>query len=197
MSDLMSSLIIPKTSQESFQSAHSKPSSPLNKPTRPNTALEIYDVDAYLNDEENKALLSTNAKQNQNLGSPSKGKQPANNGSPLQPVQLGVRTSQHVGALNILCQERSITAEYEIDGDQGGFGGVLRVGEQTIASEQKWRSKKEAKEGLAEKGLEVVRQIGAKGKSPTNGGGGGSSGNWIGRLLGIPPKHNIKSITKQ
>lgn len=73
--------------------------------------------------------------------------------------------------------------EFEIDGDQSGFGGIVRIGEQTVGSEQKWRSKKEAKDGLAEKGVEVVGRMEAKGKSPT--GGGGMSENWVGKLLGM------------
>ena len=182
MSDLISSLIVPKTSQESFHSTRSRlSSSPLVKPTRPDTELEICDIDTYLKDEENKALLATNTKQGQ--GSSSKGKRAASNSSPPQPVQLGVRTSQHVGALYHLCQERSIVPEFEIDGDQSGFGGVLRIGEQTVTSDQKWRSKKEAKEDLAEKGVEVVRWAEVKGKSPKNG-GGGCLENWVGKLLG-------------
>ena len=192
MSDLISSLIVPKTSQESFQSAHSQPPSPLVKPTRQNTELQIYDIDAYLNDEKNKVLLAINVKQNQNEGSSSEGKQRANNGSPPEPVQLGVRTSQHVTTLFHLCQERSIVPEFEIDGNQDGFGGVLRIGEQTVAGKQKWGSKKAAKEALAEKGVEVVKGIEAKRKSPPAR-GGASPENWIGKLLGNRPTSSLES----
>jgi len=76
-----------------------------------------------------------------------------------------------------------LVPEFEIDGNQGGFGGILRIGEQTVGSEQRWRSKKEAKDRLAEKGVEVVRGTEAKGKSPA--GGGGTSENWVGKLLGM------------
>lgn len=72
-------------------------------------------------------------------------------------------------------------AEFEIDGDQtGGFAGMVTIGGQTVASEQRWRSKKEAKEGLAELGLPVVREMEAVARAK---GGNGQDKNWVGLLL--------------
>ena len=187
MSDILPSLIVPKGSQESFRSAQSQPSSLLVEPVHEAAELPIFHIDNYLNDPKNRALLDPNTHQQQNQGSSFCAKPPANDNSP-QPVQLGVKTSNpstNVVALYHLCQERGLLPEFEIDGNQNGFGGVLRLGEHTVVSEQKWRSKKEAKEGLAEKGVFVVGQIEVKGKSPAAG-GGGSSENWIGKLLGMP-----------
>ncbi len=181
MSDIISSLIVPKSSQESFYSTQSQPSSPLVRPASQAAKLPLYDVDAFLNDPNNKALLSSNA--NQSQGSSSRTKQAASNISPPQPVQLGVKTSNHIVALYHLCQDRGLVPEFEIDGDQSGFGGVLKIGEQSVGSERKWKTKKEAKDRLAEKGVEVVRRTEAKGKSPA--GGGGTLENWVGRLLGM------------
>ena len=181
MSDILKSLIAPKTSQDSFHSTRSQPSSPLVEPTNQASTLPFYDIDAFLNETSNQALLSSTT--NQNQGSSSKAKRAACSSSPPQPVQLGVRTSNHVAALNHLCQARGLVPEFEIDGDQSGYGGVLRIGEQTVGSEKNWRSKKEAKEWLAEKGVEIVRRIEGKRKVSTE--GGGTSENWIGKLLGM------------
>ena len=181
MSDILKSLIAPKTSQDSFHSTRSQPSSPLVEPTTAGPTLPIYDVDTFLNDPNNRSLLSSNTNQNQ---ASSKAKQAAGSNSPPQPIQLGVKTSNHSMALNHLCQARGLVPDFEIDGDQDGYGGALRIGEQTIGSEKNWRSKKEAKEWLAERGVEVVKRIEGKRKVPI-GGGGWTSENWIGKLLGM------------
>ena len=79
--------------------------------------------------------------------------------------QLGVPltttlTTHHVGQLNNQCQALGLSARYEIDGDQPtGFGGFLQLGSHTITMDERWPSKKAAREGLAQKGLAVVRDL--------------------------------------
>lgn len=41
----------------------------------------------------------------------------------------------------------------------GGFGGRLRVGDTTVISYERWSSKKEAEEALAEKGVPLVKAM--------------------------------------
>lgn len=87
-------------------------------------------------------------------------------------------TSHHVGQLNNQCQVLGLNACYEIDGDQPtGFGGSLQLGSHTITMDERWPSKKAAKEGLAQKGLAVVRDLNRK-KAEDE----GSVENWIGLL---------------
>ncbi|MCJ1266273.1 hypothetical protein MMC22_006156 [Lobaria immixta] len=106
-------------------------------------------LDKYLEDPKTKALLSTDTKKATS--------RPMNS----QPVQLGSpRTSQHVSTLHQLCQKRGIVPEFEIDGDQNdGFGGWLKVGSETISRDERWPKKKDAREGLAERGVEVVKSM--------------------------------------
>lgn len=86
-----------------------------------------------------------------------------------------------MAALNTLCQAKGLTAVFEIDGVVD-FGGVLKIGETTVKSEERWKSKKDAKEGLAEKSLDIVKAIDAKGKQSER--SGEPSKNWVGMLLG-------------
>ena len=86
-----------------------------------------------------------------------------------------------MAALNTLCQAKGVTAIFEIDGVVD-FGGVLKIDGTTVTSEERWRSKKDAKEGLAEKGLDVVKTMDGKGKQSQTSGEPGK--NWVGKLLG-------------
>lgn len=179
MNDLLSSLIRPSNSQESFHSTSSQPPIP-SPPTKnlPNdnvhtaalqaVGLPVYDVETYLNDPKNKAIVSA------------KGKEKASSSAP-QPVQLSVKTHNHMAALNQLCQERSLVPQFEIGGFQDAFGGTLIVGNETITTENRWGSKKEVKEALAEKGLVAVKAMEGNAKIVAS----GSSENWIGKLLGM------------
>ena len=184
MADLMSSLILPKNgsngSQESFHSVSSQPppnsvlmpSSQAEEPTSPSSSqaqascfqaagLLVYDIDSYLTDPKNAELLKKTPKGNQ-----SQHKTPQRASNSLEPVLLGSRTSYHVSALNSLCQLKGVMPIYEIDGDisNADFGGVLKIGEITIASDERWHSKKEVKEALAEKGLDAVKTMDAERK---------------------------------
>lgn len=40
-----------------------------------------------------------------------------------------------------------------------GFGGNVKVGDKTITSEERWQTKKAAKEGLSEKAVGVVKAM--------------------------------------
>ena len=87
-------------------------------------------------------------------------------------------TSHHVGQLNNKCQVLGLNARYEIDGEHPtGFSGSLQLGSHTITMDERWPSKKAAKEGLAQKGLAVVRDLNRK-KAEDE----GSVENWIGLL---------------
>ena len=99
----------------------------------------------------------------------------------LEPVSLGSKTRYHVTALNLLCQSKGLTLVFEIDG-LVDFGGVVKIGGTTVTSEERWRSKKDAREGLAEKGLDVAKTMDVKGKQDETSGEAGK--NWIGVLLG-------------
>ncbi|KAL8647892.1 MAG: hypothetical protein Q9210_005290 [Variospora velana] len=186
-----------KDSHESFHSSHSQletsslnhVSSDLHSASVKAVGLPIYDIDAYLNDPRNKeAAASTPAKSP--LGKKEKTRDDSSSSASCTPVQLGVpRTSYQVAALNQLCQERGLRAEFEIEGDQNRwFGGMVTIGGQTVASEKRWRTKKEAKEGLAELALPLARETEAAWK------GKGEKGehvpqdkNWVGMLLGESP----------
>ncbi len=53
-----------------------------------------------------------------------------------------------------------ICAPYEIDGDQSnGFWGHLKIGDQKVSGEERWTNKKAAKEGLTQRGMDVVKKI--------------------------------------
>ncbi len=198
MSDLLASLLVAKSnsSQESFQSSYSQPppsSGPaatsltpdMNPPASSQTqasafqdeGFPVYDIDLYLAAPEN-AASSTQAP---NKGSNSQHKSTQVVGNPLRPVSLGSKTRHHVAALNTLCQTKGLTAVFEIDGVVD-FGGVLKIEETTVTSEERWSSKKDAKEGLAEKGMDVVKAMEAKRKQLATPGEAGK--NWVGMLLG-------------
>ena len=198
MSDLLTSLLVAKanSSQESFQSTYSQPPpssgpaaaslvpdahSPASSQTQAsafqNAGFSVSDIDAYLAEAKNLAL-STQAS---NEGSNPQHKSPQMASERLEPISLGSKTRHHVAALNTLCQAKGVTAIFEIDGVVD-FGGVLKIGETTVNSEERWKSKKDAKEGVAEKGLDILRALEAKGKQSEKPGEAGK--NWVGMLLG-------------
>ncbi len=196
MADLLESLLLQNSSQESFHSLaeHPSPSSPTDPTANHDSAtpqpssqsqlpalqaagLPIYDVDAYLAAPKNAALLHR-APDRRNA--PMKPPQPETD--PAQPVSLGSKSTHHTIALNLLCQQKGLQPEYQIDGSNASFGGLLKVGDVTIASDERWHSKKEAREALAGMGLETVKGVEAKRKEP--GTPGEKDKNWIGMLYG-------------
>lgn len=186
-----------KDSHESFHSTRSQPEAPLANPasfhvvTDLHTAalqaagLPVFDIETFLNDPRNQASPE--------VKSPPPKKQrtnQANSSSLFAPEQIGSpKTTHNVPALHHICQERGLLAEYDIEGDQlAGFGGTVTVGGETIMSDQRWRNKKEAKEGLAELAVPVVRVMGPKHKdkvlslSPKE--NRPPERNWVGMLIG-------------
>ena len=85
-----------------------------------------------------------------------------------------------MGALNTQCQSKGFLPVFEIEGETD-FGGVLKLRDVNITSDRRWASKKEAREGLAEKGLETVNGMEAKQREL-----GTLEGrkNWVGMLHG-------------
>lgn len=77
---------------------------------------------------------------------------------------------------------RGLTPRFEIEGNQHkGFGGNVKIGEKTVTTEDRWRSKKAAKGRLAEKVLDFVKELPLqKRKRPA----AEPEENWIGLLHG-------------
>ncbi|MCJ1468621.1 hypothetical protein MMC07_007250 [Pseudocyphellaria aurata] len=170
--------LIPNSSQESFHSSHSQqntssPHGPHPPPPQSSsnahaaahaTGLRLYDADVFLNDSKNQVPPHAKAWKGT---------------ATSQPVQLGTpKTNHHVSTLNQLCQKRGMLPEYEIEGDQFGFGGRLKIGKETISRDERWPSKKEAREALAETGLEVIKGMQEVEKAPV----AGAQTNWVGLL---------------
>ncbi|KAL8760058.1 MAG: hypothetical protein Q9199_000292 [Rusavskia elegans] len=197
-----------KNSHDSFHSTCSQPEAPTTNPaskqviTDLHTAalqaagLPVYDIETFLNDPRNQpspeAKSLPQKKQRTNPGNFS-------SSSSSAPEQIGSpKTTQNVPQLHHLCQERGLVAEYEIDGDQiAGFGGTVTVGGETIMSDQRWGNKKEAKEGLAELAVPVMREMRPIQKDKavllTPKDKREPERNWVGMLLeyhnAIDPKH--------
>ena len=200
MTDLLEALVLPNSSQESFHSLveqHPSPTDnsaphdsapqtpPQSQPEPGPSALEaaglpIYDVNTYLAAPENAALLHR-APDRKNVPM----KQPTPDLDPTQPVPLGSKSSHHITALNLLCQQKGLVPDFQIDGNTSlaDFGGLLNVGDLTFASDERWHSKKEAREALAEMALEHVK--GMEGKKKETGTPGENNNNWIGMLVGM------------
>lgn len=88
-------------------------------------------------------------------------------------------TTHNVGQLNNQCQKLGLSPRYEIDGDQQvGFGGYLQLGPHKITMDERWPSKKAAREGLASKGLAIVKGLQQIKKAEE----ASSSENWVGML---------------
>lgn len=102
-------------------------------------------------------------------------------------------TTHNVGQLNNLCQTLGLSARYEIDGDQPiGFGGYLQLGPHTITRDERWPSKKAAREGLAQKGLAILKDLQSERAEEES-----SVDNWVGMLhskLG-PTRNQCYSIS--
>lgn len=148
---------------------------------------QVYDVDAYLADPANVALLQSAASSAQHANY--KEAESSNKEQRLQPVELGTQTSHYVSRLYEECQAKGLTPVFDIEGeaDRATFGGVLRIGDATITLADQCGSKKKARERLAEKGVEVIKNMkaGMKEDSPAGVEGGTEKEvNWIGMLQG-------------
>ena len=201
MIDLLNSLVLPSSSQESFHSLaeHFSSSSPTAGPANHDSAtsqspslsqpsalqaagLPIYDVDTFLAAPENATLLHQ-APDRKNAPT-QRWKSEIN---PPQPVSLGSRSTHHVTTLNLLCQQKGLVPDFQIDGSASNadFGGLLKIGDVVITRDERWHSKKEAREALAERGLETVKGMEAEKKGPNT--LGVKDKNWIGLLHGQFP----------
>lgn len=180
MADIVSSLILPnKTSQESFHSSRSHNSQLLPYPgTAAAHALTLRDVDEFLDDCQNQNLLSSKAE-----FEAAAGPKTSPHGEAPHPIPIGqTKSSQNIQTLYHLCQQRGITPEFEIDGETfGDWGGWLKINDHNISSDQRWSTKKAAREGLAEKAIEIVKKIEISGRPASANG----QINWIGKLLGL------------
>ena len=168
--------------QDQNSTAH-QASSQSQLPAQQAIGLPIYGVDAYLAAPENAALLHR-APDRRNAPT----NQPNQEMNPAQPISLGSTSSHHMTALNLLCQQKGLVPSFQIDGENSDFGGLLKIGDVTIASDKRWRSKKETKEALAEMGLDAVKGMAAKKKEPST--PGEKDKNWIGILNGQCPVYS-------
>ena len=99
-----------------------------------------------------------------------------------KPIQLGSpKSSHHVLLLHTLPHKRGIVPKFDIEGNQFGFGGRLQIGDEIISRDERWSTKKEAREELAERGVEVVKSMQERAKEPAVGPGT----SWVGLLLGM------------
>ena len=143
--------------------------------------IDFLDVDKFLNDPKNKALLtdSTASKASKSSAGKRRTANPSNS-STGEPLQLGApKTSHHVPLLYHECQQRGYNPEFEFEGDNHGFGGSVTINGETFSSDLRWNSKKEAKEGLAELAVPFVKAMEHCDKPAS-----GPQENWIGKLLG-------------
>jgi len=196
MPDLLSSLAAANGSNESFHSTRSSPAelTPHQKTLDVHSAgLPVYDADAYLNDPNNQLLLQDSVTAKKGKTSALRNDSSTGSGaSSTEPIQLEApKTSHHVKLIYEICQSSGLQLEFEIDGDQLGFGGWVSINGETIRADKIWRSKKEAKEGLAEKAMELARNLAQKPKSaPVTAAAAaaaatvGPQANWVGMLLG-------------
>ena len=139
--------------------------------------IQVYDVDTYLANPANAPLLESATC---NI---------RNENKPLQPVQLATQTSHYVSLLYQECQAKGLKPVFDINGeaDKAIFKGVLRIGDSTIALDEQCRSKKEARERLAEKGVDLIRGMEMRKREASSASvesAGGKELNWVGMLQG-------------
>lgn len=175
----LASILTSKSSHDSFHSTssnhHSSADAIIPHSEAPDdAALQLHDVETFLNEPSTIALLATSA-------SSKKRKTPAGSGSSsAEPIQLGSpKTSHNVSLLYIECQQRGIDPEFEFEGDQDGFSSSVTISGKTFSSDQLFATKKEAKENLAGKALPFVKAMECHQKVAA-----GPQENWIGKLLG-------------
>lgn len=180
--------------------------------------LSVQDVNTYLNDPENATVLAsakrrkgTTASANPTTtnGNPNLNPHLIANISTImdtpvpEPVQLGnPQTSYHVAQLNHLCQERGLRPIFEFaEPTAQRFSVVLRFGEVVVTlggdregerqgdGNATFGSKRGAKEAVAAKGIEVLKEMPVPGSATAalGGAGAGAEENWVGKLAGKEP----------
>ena len=139
---------------------------------------KIFDVDAFLSQPSNVAHLSSVlAKANNKTQQASFSKLDA-----VTPVELNTSSNHHVATLHALCQKKGISPIFEYNEiTKYAFTGFLRIGQDSVTVDDPCRSKKEVKERLSEKGIDLVNRLDSqkKGLSPSEDGR-----NWVGQLQG-------------
>lgn len=151
--------------------------------------IQVYDVDAYLADPANAALLEDAAPALKKGTDVSKKE---NSNKPFQPVQSSTQTSHYVSLLYQLCQTKNVTPVFDIEGqaDQAIFVGTLTLGDKIVKMDHPCRNKKEVRERLAQQGIQIVKGTEARKKEiPTtipagSGDGAGKEPNYVGMLQG-------------
>lgn len=175
----LASILTSNSSHDSFHSTssnhHSSADAIVPHTEAPDdAALQLHDVETFLNEPSTIALLATSASSKKRKTAASSGSSSAG------PIQLGSpKTSHNVSLLYIECQQRGIDPVFEFEGDQDGFSSSVTISGKTFDSDQLWATKKEAKESLAEKALPFVKAMEYHEKVAA-----GPQENWIGKLLG-------------
>lgn len=195
MPDILSSLAAANGSHESFHSSHTSPDTAAAIDQGPaNTyiaalqaaGLPVHDVDAYLDDPENQALLASSSKSKKTVAA-TQGSSSVN-----EPILLGgPKTSHHVKTLYEICSPKGLQPEFEFEGDEHGFSGWVSINGETIATDERWPNKKAAKEALAKRAIPLAKSMTVTGAKPAP--AAESKVNWIGKLLEY---HNSVSPTQ-
>ncbi|MCJ1323223.1 hypothetical protein MMC15_008577 [Xylographa vitiligo] len=202
MSDLLASLLVPNSSQESFHSAASQPTthppSPQPQHTLPTphglAPLHLYDVSTFLSSPTTTSLLSTPPSTNTKTNPPL----PSTTTTTTTALPLsGPHSAASVSRLYQLCQAKGLTPLFAIDEDPlrpQWFRGSLAVGPATLALEASQPTKKQARQLLAERGCALVRGMPARDARPqhasttttittTDPEPAAVAENWVGKLL--------------
>ncbi len=166
----------------------------------------MHDVASYLHDPENERLLAAASRAhkgvNNNNNPPSTNTSTGAGGMGIsispEPVQIGnPKTSHYVTQLTQLCQERALRPAFDFDEPEAQrFGAVVRFGEVVVMTErgETFASKREAKEAVAAKGVQVLKDVPVPGPGGTK--GAGPEENWVGKLAGMTTVMGPLTMTK-
>ena len=187
----LASIMATNGSHESFHSTYSNPKPPvdaqvtaaLHTTVPEDAALQLHDVDTFLNNPQNIALLATGGSSNKATRSSGKQRTSVSSGSSTaEPIHIGTsRPGNHVSLLYYECQQRGLSPDFEFEGDQEGFHGSVTISGQIFSTDQIWPNKKEAKEGLSEKALPFVKALALNRQVKVS---TAPRENWIGKLQG-------------
>ena len=169
MSDLMKSLIVPPDSSQASSLRHNSSDESFHSTVSENRKMTSHaasraDSAHFLDSFDIQEYLSSN----QNASEPNAAQVFPATG----PKPLSTTTSYYVSALNGLCQSKALPTPV-FDLQQSGqvhepaFYGTVKIGELSIESENRWRNKKSAKEGLSEMAYAAVQGLPAKSSNNT------------------------------
>lgn len=196
--------IPPRASQQSpgmTSIAINEPTASLTQRSLPSSLPNVFSIEEFERQHHEQALLDAQLQPSRSelSGRPTTtagngtttARNPASQLAPAVAVPLGKpRTTEHIKHFHELCQQRGIAPAFEFENvDQQRFGVRLSFGDKVLEEKGPFNSKKEAKEAVAERGLEVVREMVREGALSTDEGGSRGGGeeraeNWIGLLLG-------------